>query len=696
MTLLAGWQALLGRWAGQDDVVVGSPVAGRSRRETEGLIGFFVNMLPLRADLSGDPTWAALLGRVRAAALGAYEHQELPFDRLVEELGVERSLAHGPVFQAVFSLNEAGGPDEQLRRLGDLEVKPFGAGEAAAKFDLHLVVGDDGEGLACALAYREGLFAAETVARMAGHLEATLQAMAADPGARASQLSLLRGAERARVLELYNATAADLPRASIHDLFSEQALRAPGAAAVLHGEEVLSYAELERRSDRLAHLLRDRGVRTESRVGLVMERGAGAAVALLGILKAGGAYVPLDPSTPAGRMREVFADAGVSLVLTDAAAGAQLPDAVGALRLDAPETAGALAAAPGHPPRVPSDPAQLAYVVYTSGSTGRPKGVAVTHEAVVRLVRGTDYLPFGPGERIAQASNLAFDAATFELWGALLNGGSVAVVERDVALSPGGLGAALRERRVTALFVTTALFNRVAHDEPGAFGGLRHLLFGGEAVDPASVRRVLEAGAPERLLHVYGPTETTTYATWQLVRRVEAGAGTVPIGGPLANTTLYVLDGAGEPVPPGLPGELYVGGVGVARGYLGRPEATAERFVPDPFGGRSGARLYRTGDRVRRLLAGEVEYLGRLDRQVKIRGFRIEPAEVEAVLLEQEGVREAVVVVREDAPGQKQLVSYVVRRREPASPRVSCGPGCGHGCRSTWCRARSCCWTSCR
>ncbi len=658
MTVLAGWQALLSRYSGQTDVTVGTPVAGRTRTELEGLIGFFVNMLVLRGDLGGDPTWSELLRRTRDTALGAYDHQELPFERLVEELGVQRSLLHSPVFQTTFALEPDAGGDGR-REPGPVRLEPFGGGERAAKFDLDLAMADDGEALGGAIVYRRALFEPETIARMAGHLEAVLEAMAAGPAGRLSDLRLLRGAERARVLEAWNATAAELPRACVHELFAGQAAHTPAAVAIVAGEETVTYAELERRANRLAHLLRGRGAGPESRVGVCLERGIPAVLAILATLKAGAAYVPVAPADPAERLREVFADAGVRLVLTDAAAGAQLPDSVEPLWLDAPETAAGLLAMPETAPEVPSDPAQLAYVIYTSGSTGRPKGVAVAHASVVRLVRGTSYVSFGPEERIAHASNLAFDAATFEIWGALLNGGSLAVVEREVTLSPAALAAALREREATALFVTTALFNRVAHEAPDAFATLRHLLFGGEAVDPQAVRRVLEHGAPRRLLHVYGPTETTTYASWQRVREVAPDAATVPIGAGLGNTTLYVLAAGGEALPVGVPGELYIGGAGLARGYLGQPAMTAERFVPDPFGA-AGARLYRTGDRVRWTAAGEIEYLGRMDQQVKIRGFRIEPSEVEAVLTGMPEVREAVVAVREDAPGEKRLAAYVV------------------------------------
>ncbi|MEW5931881.1 MAG: condensation domain-containing protein, partial [Gemmatimonadota bacterium] len=397
MTLLAGWQALLGRYSGQEDLVVGSPIAGRTRPETEGLIGFFVNMLALRADLSGDLTWTGLLERVRAEMLGAYDHQELPFDRLVEELGVERSLAYAPVFQSIFTVNVSRGGGGRLD-LGTLRTEPLDGGEHVAKFDLDLVFNDGGEALGAGLVYRRALFEAGTVARMAEHLAVLLEAMAADPKRRISELSLLRGAERAQVLEAWNDTAAELPRACVHELFAEQAAAAPHAPAVLFRDETVGYAELERRANRLARLLASRGVGPEVRVGVCLERGVSAVLAMLAVLRAGGAYVPVAPSDPAGRLREVFADAGVRLVLTDAAAGAHLPDSVEPLWLDAPETAALLAEMPEGAPEVPSDPAQLAYVIYTSGSTGRPKGVAVAHASVVRLVRNTNYLPFGPGE----------------------------------------------------------------------------------------------------------------------------------------------------------------------------------------------------------------------------------------------------------------------------------------------------------
>ncbi|HEX2191159.1 MAG TPA: amino acid adenylation domain-containing protein, partial [Longimicrobiaceae bacterium] len=653
MTLLAGWQALLGRYAGQEDVVVGTPVAGRTHAELEGLIGFFVNMLALRGELRGDPTGRELLGRVREAALGAYAHQELPFERLVEELGIERSLTHAPLFQATFSLEPEGGDGGP--RLGGLALEPFAAGAGIARFDLELTVWEGDEGLRGALVYRDALFEEATAGRMAEHLAVLLEALAADPGRRLSAASLLRDGERARI-EGWNAPPTGIPRRTVHELFAEQAARAPGAVAVVSGGDALTYAGLQERAARLARHLAGLGVGPEDRVGLCLERGPEVVVAMLAVLQAGAAYVPLDPAHPAERLAYVAADAAVVMVVTRS----ELADRLS--RVDVPRVlldrdAEAIGRAPALAPEVDPHPRGLAYVIYTSGSTGRPKGVMVEHRSIVRLVKETDYVRLDLGDAVAQVSNPAFDAATFEIWGPLLNGGTLVVIARDVSLSPREFAAELRERGVTTLFLTTALFNQVARSEPGAFATLREVLFGGEAVDPESVRRVLEAG-PERLLHVYGPTETTTYASWHAVERVEPGR-TVPIGRGLANTSLHVLDGRMEPVPVGVAGELYVGGCGVARGYLGRPEPTAERFVPDPFRG-AGERLYRTGDRVRWNARGEVEFLGRMDAQVKIRGYRIEPGEIEAALLERAGVREAVVVVREDAAGQARLVGYVV------------------------------------
>ncbi|MET0399063.1 MAG: non-ribosomal peptide synthase/polyketide synthase, partial [Longimicrobiaceae bacterium] len=651
MSALAGWQALLGRWAAGDDVVVGSPIDGRTQRETEGLIGFFVNMLALRAELGGDPTWRELLDRVRATALGAYAHQQLPFERLVEELGVERSLTHEPVFQVVFALQQPGA--DERRRLGGAEVESFGAGAGVAKYDLELTLVEVQEGLVASLAYREALWDAGTVARLAGHLESTLEAMSGDPERRLSELSLLRGGERAQVLEGWNSTAAEPPRACIHELFAEQAARTPGAVALVHDGESLTYAELEHRSERLARALRLLGVAAEVRVGLCVQRSPGMLVGILGILRAGGVYVPLDPAYPAERLAYMLDDSGAAVLLADSASHDLLPSFQGVrVRLDAPGEANP---AEGEAPPAPGVSLEnAAYVIYTSGSTGRPKGVVVTHGNAAHLLpRAVRTLGAAPGSRVLQAASLSFDASVLEVFVALLSGAALHVAEREVVLSPERLGALLREREIDVWVSTPALLDTLPEAD---FPALRTLSTGGERC-PAHTAARWSRG--RRLVNLYGPTETTIYTT---AHACEPGvAEAPPIGRPVANSRVYVLDAWGVPVPVGVAGELHVSGAGVARGYLGRPALTAERFVPDALGGEAGGRLYRTGDRVRWRADGELEFLGRVDAQLKIRGFRIEPGEVEAALLGHPGVREAVVVAREAAvPGDRRLVGYVV------------------------------------
>jgi amino acid adenylation domain-containing protein len=648
MALLAGFQALLARYTGQDDLAVGSPVAGRNRVEIEGLIGFFVNTLVLRGDLAGAPTFRELLGRVRETVLAAHAHQDVPFEKLVEELAPERSLAWSPLVQVMLALQNV--PLGSLE-IGQLRLQPLHLETATAKFDLTLSFAERGGELEGVAEYASDLFDAATVDRLTGHFAQLLAGLCDAPERPVEETGLATPAE-ARQLAGWNATERDCPRACIHELFAGQAERAPDAVAVVFSDSAMTYAELLRRSRGLARRLRRLGIRPGMLAGLCAERSPEMVAGMLGILAAGGAYVPLDPEYPEERLAFLLEDTGAGVVVAQEHLAGRLPARAG-LRVEVLERA---AEEPGDGPAEPGSPDLPAYVLYTSGSTGRPKGVVVPHRAVVRLVRGTDYVQLGPDDRVAQAASSSFDAATFEIWGPLLNGGRVVGIEREAALAPRDLVAALDREEVTTLFLTTALLNQVAREEPGGFARLRTLLFGGELVDPAAVLAVLRAGPPERLLHVYGPTETTTYASWHRVETVAPGA-TVPIGRPLANGTLEVLDRGLGLLPVGVPGELYIGGDGLAHGYHARPELTAERFVPHPQAGHPGTRLYRTGDLVRRRPDGSIEFLGRLDHQVKIRGFRVEPGEIEAALLALPGVREAVVVVRDEG-GDRRLVAY--------------------------------------
>ncbi len=644
MSLLAAFLTLLHRYTGQCDIVVGCPSANRNRPEIEPLIGFFVNTLALRVDLSGNPSFQNLLVRVRAVALDAYANQDLPFEKLVEALAPDRSLTHTPLFQVMFTMQNApiGGPD-----LPGLSCTLEPVEVSSAKFDLTLTLEETAAGgLAGGLEYRTELFEAGTIGRMAGHFERLLAAVVAEPHRPVARLGILGPAERAQLLEEWNATERPFPaERTLAALFEERVRQAPEAVAVVSDEETLSYRQVDGRANALAHWLQGRGVGPESLVGLPVERSARLIVAMLGIVKAGGAYVPLDPEQPAERLEGLRGRCTRVLTLE--------------------ETAWASC---GAGPRCLATSDNLAYVMYTSGSTGEPKGVAVTHRAVTRLVLNNDYCPLGPQDAVAQASTAAFDAATFEIWGALLNGARLVLTGRETLLSAPALRAHCSRHGISALFVTTALFNQLARAEPGAFGPLKHLLFGGEASEAGAIRRVLgSAEPPGRLIHVYGPTEVTTFATWQEVKVVEAGATGVPIGRPIGNTTLYLLDEGLEPVPIGVVGEIYLGGPGVARGYQEAPALTAAQFVPDPFSGQPGARLYRSGDLGRYRADGTVEFLGRVDEQVKVRGYRIEPAEVESVLVSHPAVQAAVVTAAvaepadaEEAGSRKCLVGYVV------------------------------------
>ncbi|HEY7944242.1 MAG TPA: amino acid adenylation domain-containing protein [Casimicrobiaceae bacterium] len=657
MTLLAAFQVLLHRWSGQDDIAVGVPIAGRSRPELEGLIGFFINTLVLRGDLSGNPSFVEFLARVRQRSLDAYAHQDLPFEKLVEELAPRRDLSRNPLFQVSFALQNTPPPDW---RLPGLEIEPVGGiVNNNAKFDLYLAVTEAAGLLQGRIEYAAALFDAATVEHMARQWQVLLAAIVANPGQGIDRLPLQSPSERARLLvESSRLAPAGAGPASVHELFAAQAARTPDAIAVRDASTTLSYRELDARANQLARYLEADGVRHETLVGVAMERGAELATALLGILKAGGAYVPLDPALPGERLSLMLDDAGRPRVLTQQRLLERLPtDAGSTLCIDREwERIGG----GDH-----SDPARraggsdAAYVMYTSGSTGRPKGVVIPHRAIVRLVVGTDYLQLGAGDVVAHIANPAFDAATFEIWGALLNGAQLAVIPYQTTLSPPAFAAALDHLGVTAMFVTTALFNQLARSAPALFRG-RDVLFGGEAVEPRWVEAVLRDGGPRRLLHVYGPTEATTFATWHEVRGMATDAATVPIGRPIADTEVYVLDRLREPVPIGVPGEIHIGGPGLARGYLQEPDLTAERFVLHPFDTTPGARLYRSGDRARMRADGGLEFLGRFDRQVKIRGHRIEVDEVEAALSRLPQVAEAVILVHGETSDTRQLTAYIV------------------------------------
>jgi amino acid adenylation domain-containing protein len=669
MVVLAAFQVLLGRYAAADDVVVGTLVAGRTRHEVQDVVGLFMNTLVLRADLAGDPAFREVVGRVRETVLGAYEHQDLPFERLVEALQPQRSLSHSTLFQVLFQLDEvdAGGTPEG--RGPGLRTRGVASRRETAKFDLALLLTAGRHGIAGELEYSADLFERGTARRMAEHLERVLDQVAADPGLRLSRLGLMGQAERERVLGWNRTTARYPAQTCIHQLFEAQAARTPSAPAVVCGGEALTFAELDARANRLAHHLRRLGVGPEVRVGLYLERGPELMVAILGAMKAGGAYVPMDTGFPAERIAFVLGDSGVRVLMTHDRLRPGLAAHPGLRVLALDGEAERIALEPATPPETGVASENLCYVIYTSGSTGRPKGVAMHHRGVANYIHwGTRFYGADRGNGAPVFTSMAVDLTITNLL-PLFAGHPVRMLPEASPVE--ALAETLRQRPGFGLIKITpvhlGLLNALL--DPAELAGAAHTLVVGADFLSAEPTLPWQEHAPGvRLMNEYGPTETVVGCSAYVLPTGKHRAGPVPVGHPIQNLAFYVLDAHGEPVPVGLPGELHIGGAGVARGYLGRPALTAETFVPNPFAG-AGARMYRTGDRARWLADGNLLILGRTDHQVKIRGYRVELGEVEAVLRSHPGVAESLAVVRDEGPGDRRLVAYVVGPAEPGELR---------------------------
>jgi amino acid adenylation domain len=593
---------------------------------------------------------------VRQVALAAYAHQEVPFERVVEALRPQRSLSHSPLFQVMFVLQNV--PFEALELPG-LSLSPLALESVTTKFDLTLVMSETERGLVGAWEYNSDLFEAATLHRLGEHFQCLLRGVVVQPEQRLAELPLLSEAERRQVVVEWNATQSEYPQERcIHQLFEAQVEQALEAVAVVFEEQWLTYRALNARANQLAHYLQALGVGPEGLVGICMERSVEMVVGLLGILKAGGAYVPLDPAYPEERLAFMLEDAQVPVLLTQERLGATLPKTTAQVFCLDREWERLRQAPECNPPSSVS-PEDLAYMIYTSGSTGRPKGVSVIHRGVVRLVKETNYADLTAEEVFLQLAPLSFDACTFEIWGCLLNGAQLVVMPPHTP-SLEELGQAIYRYYVTTLWLTAGLFHLMVDEQLDDLKSVRQLLAGGDVLSVPHTQKVLQAFGKCRLINGYGPTENTTFTCcYPMTVPGEVGSS-VPIGRPIANTQVYLLDRQLHPMPIGVPGELYIGGDGLARDYFRRPELTAEKFIPHPFSEVSGARLYKTGDLARYLPGGNLEFLGRVDHQVKVRGFRIELGEIETVLGGHPGVREACVVVREDHPGEKRLVAYYV------------------------------------
>jgi amino acid adenylation domain-containing protein len=662
MFLLAVFKTLLARYTRQDDIVIGTPVANRNRTDLEPLVGFFVNTLVLRTDLSGDLTFGQLLGRVREVTLGAFANQDIPFEMLVQELKPERDTSRTPLFQVMFSLQNA--PQPPLR-MGDVEISLLVDETEVSLFDLSFDVTERAEGLLCTLEYNTDLFDGATIRRMLEHFAMLLEAAVTDPSASLSALPLLTDQERRQLLFQWNETRRDFPRdRCVHELFEEQTARAPEAVALVCGGERLTYAELNARANQLARHLRACGVGPEARVGILLERSVEMAVSLLAILKAGGGYVAFDPSYPAERLRYMLEDSGVTLLLTQQNV---MPNdfQVRAIFLDAEREA--IAEHDAQNLQSGADPANIVYLVYTSGSTGRPKGIVVEHRSLVNAAYGfINNHRMTERDRLLQFASLSFDVAAEEFFSAWLSGSCI-VMRLEAVMSYADFVSLLQREEVTIVNLPASFWLEwlTALDDQGLEipSTLRRVIVGNEktleetlAKWQRTVRRQVE------WCNAYGPSETTITASnyEPATSSAREGKSVVPIGRPSLNAELYVLDPAQQLVPVGVAGELYIGGVGLARGYHNQPVQTAERFIPHPYSQNAGERLYRTGDLARYRADGNIEFLGRVDEQVKIRGFRVEVGEVEAVLAQHAGVRECVVVAREDDRGSTRLIAYVV------------------------------------
>ncbi|HEV7514957.1 MAG TPA: amino acid adenylation domain-containing protein, partial [Thermoanaerobaculia bacterium] len=660
MTLLAAFQALLGRYSGQDDLVVGTPVAGRTQVLTEGLIGLFVNNLAIRTDLAGDPELVELLARVREGTLQAFAHQDLPLEKLVGELQLRRDLSHAPLFQVAFALQNV--PVTPFAIPG-LELAPIAVDNGTAKFDLTVSVVPTGGSLTGALEYNQDLFDRVTIERLARHFERLLAGAVDEPRRRLSQLPLLSEAERAQIFGEWNDTAKPCPQVPlVHERFAAHARRDPNATAVASPLGRLTYGELERRANRLAHHLRGRGIGPERRVAICTDRTLDRVVGIVAVLKSGGAYVSLDPAYPPERLAFLLEDAGAPVLLTEERFVARLPEcAAEVLCLDADW--GAVEGDEEVTPASGVGPENLAYVVYTSGSTGKPKGVEIPHAGLMNLVRWhQDLYGVTPEDRGTQIASPAFDASIWELWPYLAAGASVHIPDEETRLSPAGMVRWWSAEGITLAYLMTPLAEGVLEEKipPDLDLPVRALIIGGDRL-----HRGPDPKVGFRLMNHYGPAEYTVTSTVVEVPPLGEERGLPTIGRPVDNTVIYVLDRHQQPVPVGVPGELYVAGLGLARGYLRRPDLTAEKFVPDPWSAEPGARMYRTADLVRYLPDGDMDFLGRLDHQVKLRGLRIELGEIETVLGEYSGVREVVVLAREDRPGDKRLVAYLTPAVEP-------------------------------
>ncbi|MDK8179896.1 non-ribosomal peptide synthetase [Paenibacillus sp. UMB4589-SE434] len=655
MVLLTAYTALLHKYTGQEDIIVGSPIAGRNHPDVEPLLGMFVNTLAIRNYPTSEKTFLELLSEVKDSTLGAFEHQDYPFESIVEKVHTSRDLSRNPLFDTMFSLENT---ERENIEFDGLQIQPYPHQHTIAKFDLTFHAEESTEGILCGLGYATSLYTRETAERMCLHFQQLIIAILQKPELKLSELQLSTTEEKELVLHTFNDTTTNYPREmTIQHLFEEQAHLTPEAVAVSFGERSLTYSELNERVNRLARTLRAKGVSVGIMAGLMAERSPEMIVAILAILKAGGAYVPIDPDYPEDRIRYMMEDSGTRIMVVQHHLKANIPLHCDTVILDDEDSYHV----DGSNLEQHNGASDMAYVIYTSGTTGMPKGNLTSHRNIVRVVRDTNYIDIHTEDVVLQLSSYAFDGSTFDIFGALLNGAKLVLVPRTTVMDVGQLADLIDSEQITVMFITTAYFNVLVDMRPQCLRHIRAILFGGERVSVSHARKALQHLGPGKIKHVYGPTETTVFATSYDVNEIADDAVTIPIGRPISNTSIYILDQNDHLQPIGVTGELCIAGDGVAKGYLNRPDLTNAKFVGSPF--VAGERMYRTGDLARWLPDGAIEYVGRIDDQVKIRGYRIELGEIEAHLLQHEAVQEAIVTVQETSHGEKRLSAYYVAER---------------------------------
>lgn len=671
MALLAGFDAVLSKYTGAKDLVIGTPVAGRNRTETENLIGYFVNTLPVRTDMSGDPTFQELIKRVRGTVLDAFSHQDLPFEHIVAAVKPERSLSYNPIYQVAFALQER---QQSAISIPGLDIATVELKLSTAKFDLFLSAQESSDGLNITVEYSTDLFDRDTIQRFIAHYENLFVSVLNDTELPLSKMEMLSDAERRQLITEWNETKTAYPREAVHLQFAARCKEFSEQIAVSGLGEVWTYRELDERSNRIANYLIRLGVEAGQRIGISMDRSPIMIASILGVLKCGAAYVPMDPANPASRLEQMIADAELLFILTRTEYLGQMPITTAtAIDVDAEKNAIDSCSSSF----VPKERAfeDTACILYTSGSTGRPKGVMIPHRAISRLVHNTNYIDVTPDDRFAHVANVAFDLAIFDIWGALLNGARTVIIPKDIVLSPERFSAEVKSAGITTICLATSLFHLIAREKPDAFSTVKMVIVAGEAFDPAAARSVLASAPPQRLLNGYGPTESTTFATWKHIDDAAAAEPNVSIGKPLSNTTIFILDEHLNPVPIGVAGEVFIGGDGLAIGYLNRPELNEERFVRIPVQQFDAAAedtetvlLYRTGDMARYRVNGDIDYIGRKDHQIKLRGFRIELGEIEAIIEAHPSVAEAVVLAIKDSNDHRLAAFYVASSGAQISP----------------------------